>query len=31
MKSLPHVEENTGVAASAPIPWDQFKKLFSVA
>lgn len=31
MKSLPHVEENTEVAASAPIPWDQFKKLFSAS
>ena len=31
MKSLPHVEENAGVAATAPLPWDQFKKLFSAA
>jgi aryl-alcohol dehydrogenase-like predicted oxidoreductase len=29
MKSLPHVEENAGVAAKAPIPWEQFKHLFS--
>ena len=31
MKSLAHVEENSGVAATAPIPWDQFKRLFSAA
>ena len=31
MKSLAHVEENAGVAATAPIAWDQFKKLFSAA
>jgi aryl-alcohol dehydrogenase-like predicted oxidoreductase len=29
MKSLAHVEENAGVAAHAPIPWEQFKHLFS--
>jgi aryl-alcohol dehydrogenase-like predicted oxidoreductase len=29
MKSLPHVDENAGVAAHAPIPWDRFKNLFS--
>lgn len=29
MKSLAHVEENAGVAASAPIPWERFKNLFS--
>jgi aryl-alcohol dehydrogenase-like predicted oxidoreductase len=31
MKSLPHVEENAGVAATAPIPWERFKHLFSAA
>ena len=31
MKSLAHVEENAGVAASAPIPWERFKHLFSTA
>ncbi len=29
MKTLAHVEENAGVAATAPIPWEQFKRLFS--
>ncbi len=28
MKSAAHVEENAGVAASPPVPWDQFKRLF---
>jgi aryl-alcohol dehydrogenase-like predicted oxidoreductase len=31
MKSLAHVDENAGVAASAPIPWERFKILFSAA
>ena len=30
MKSAAHVDENAGVAAHAPIPWEQFKNLFSV-
>lgn len=31
MKSAAHVDENAGVAAHAPIPWEQFKRLFSAA
>lgn len=31
MKSLPHVEENVGVARVAPMAWDQFKRLFASA
>jgi aryl-alcohol dehydrogenase-like predicted oxidoreductase len=31
MKSVAHVEENAGVAAHEPIPWEQFKHLFSAA
>lgn len=31
MKSTAHVDENAGVAGVAPIPWEQFKKLFSSA
>ena len=31
MKSAAHVNENAGVAAHAPIPWDQFKRLFNAA
>jgi aryl-alcohol dehydrogenase-like predicted oxidoreductase len=31
MKSTAHVDENAGVAASAPIPWEKFKNLFSKA
>jgi len=31
MKSPAHVEENAGVAAHAPIPWEQFKRLFNTA
>jgi aryl-alcohol dehydrogenase-like predicted oxidoreductase len=31
MKSAAHVEENAGVATSPPVPWDQFKRLFSDA
>jgi aryl-alcohol dehydrogenase-like predicted oxidoreductase len=31
MKALAHVDENAGVAASAPIPWDQFKRLINAA
>jgi aryl-alcohol dehydrogenase-like predicted oxidoreductase len=30
MKSLPHVEENAGVAKVAPMEWDQFKRLFAM-
>ncbi len=29
MKSLSHVEENLGVAATAPMPWSRFQRLFS--
>jgi len=29
MKSVAHVEENAGVAATAPMPWDQFGRLFT--
>jgi hypothetical protein len=29
MKSIAHVDENAGVAAAAPIPWERFKHLFS--
>lgn len=31
MKTPLHVEENAGVAAHAPVPWEQFRKLFSAA
>ena len=31
MKSLGHVEENAGVAAAPPVPWEQFQKLFTAA
>ena len=31
MKSLGHVEENAGVAASPPVPWEQFQRLFTAA
>ena len=30
-KSTAHVDENAGVAAVAPIPWEKFKSLFSAA
>ncbi len=29
MKSVAHVVENAGVAATAPMPWDQFGRLFT--
>jgi aryl-alcohol dehydrogenase-like predicted oxidoreductase len=29
MKSTAHVDENAGVAAHGPIPWERFKNLFS--
>jgi aryl-alcohol dehydrogenase-like predicted oxidoreductase len=29
MKALDHVNENAGVAAHAPIPWEQFSRLFT--
>ena len=29
MKTLAHVEDNTGVAAVPPMPWEQFKRLFN--
>ncbi|MBI1848008.1 MAG: aldo/keto reductase [Candidatus Rokubacteria bacterium] len=31
MKSVAHVEENARVAATAPIPWSDFQRLFSEA
>lgn len=31
MKSAAHVEENAGVAAAPPEPWERFKRLFSEA
>jgi aryl-alcohol dehydrogenase-like predicted oxidoreductase len=31
MKTLAHVEENAGVAATIPMPWEQFKRLFNEA
>ena len=29
MKAMSHVNENAGVAAHAPIPWERFKRLFT--
>jgi aryl-alcohol dehydrogenase-like predicted oxidoreductase len=29
MKTIAHVDENAGVAAHPPIPWEQFKRLFT--
>jgi aryl-alcohol dehydrogenase-like predicted oxidoreductase len=29
MKSVAHVEENAAVAATAPMAWEQFRRLFS--
>ena len=31
MKSTAHVDENAGVAAAPPIPWEKFKNLFAAA
>ena len=31
MKSAAHVDENAGVAAHGPIPWERFKSLFASA
>jgi aryl-alcohol dehydrogenase-like predicted oxidoreductase len=31
MKSLAHVEENAGVAAAEPVPWERFQRLFTAA
>ena len=31
MKSVGHVEENAGVAAASPVPWEQFQRLFTAA
>jgi len=31
MKTIEHVEENAGVAAVAPLPWEQFRRLFEGA
>jgi len=29
MKTVAHVEENAGVAATAPMPWNEFGRLFT--
>jgi predicted aldo/keto reductase-like oxidoreductase len=29
MKTLDHVEDTAGVAATSPMPWEQFKRLFN--
>jgi len=31
MKTLAHVEDNAGAATAAPMPWEQFKRLFNEA
>jgi len=31
MKTIEHVEENAGVAAVAPLPWERFRRLFEGA
>jgi aryl-alcohol dehydrogenase-like predicted oxidoreductase len=31
MKTVAHVEENAGVAATPPVPWKQFQRLFAAA
>jgi aryl-alcohol dehydrogenase-like predicted oxidoreductase len=31
MKTVAHVHENAGVGAVAPLPWDNFKRMFSEA
>jgi aryl-alcohol dehydrogenase-like predicted oxidoreductase len=31
MKTLDHVEDTAGVAATSPMPWEQFKRLFNEA
>ena len=31
MKTLAHVEDDAAVAATAPMPWEQFKRLFNEA
>jgi aryl-alcohol dehydrogenase-like predicted oxidoreductase len=31
MKSVAHVEENAGVAATPPVPWERFQRLFTSA
>jgi aryl-alcohol dehydrogenase-like predicted oxidoreductase len=31
MKSVGHVDENAGVAATPPVPWEQFQRLFTAA
>jgi len=31
MKTAAHVEENAGVAATPPVPWEQFQRLFTAA
>lgn len=31
MKSVAHVEENAGLAATAPMPWERFQRFFSAA
>lgn len=31
MKSIGHVDENAGVAAAPPVPWEQFQRFFTAA
>jgi aryl-alcohol dehydrogenase-like predicted oxidoreductase len=31
MKTVAHVDENAGVAAAPPVPWEQFQRLFTAA
>jgi aryl-alcohol dehydrogenase-like predicted oxidoreductase len=31
MRSLGHVDENAAVAATSPVPWEQFQRLFTAA
>ena len=31
MKTLAHVEENAAVGREAPVPWEQFKRMFGEA
>ena len=31
MRSIAHVDENAGVAATPPVPWEQFQRLFTAA
>ena len=31
MKAIAHVEDNAAVGRTAPLPWEQFKRMFSAA